>query len=93
MQDALRAVNRAALVQHVFCRVVGMKDGAMFVGQQDGAPKRIEYQGRWYGAAPPTWFWISFGLALLLGGAFSCYRGVRRLVRVRPPPSADLLAP
>jgi hypothetical protein len=42
LQSALRALNKAALVQQLFCRAIGMKDGAMFVGQQDGTPKRID---------------------------------------------------
>jgi hypothetical protein len=36
LQDALRALNWAALVKHVFGHAVGMKDGAVFVGQYDG---------------------------------------------------------
>jgi hypothetical protein len=42
LQDALRALNGAAPVQHVFCHVVGTKDGAVFVGQCNGTAERIE---------------------------------------------------
>ena len=33
-----------------------------------GFPKRVRYHGAWYGAAPPTWFWLLFG-AVLAGAA------------------------
>ncbi len=33
-----------------------------------GFPKWVRYHGTWYGAAPPTWFWLLFG-AMLAGVA------------------------
>ncbi len=42
MQDALGALNGAALAQHVLRRAVGMQDSAVFVGQYDGTAERIE---------------------------------------------------
>jgi hypothetical protein len=44
---------------------------------QNGYPKRIEYHGRWYGAAPPIWFWLGFGILLLVGASYLGRRTVR----------------
>jgi hypothetical protein len=42
LAGCLRALYGAALVQHMFCRTVGMQDGAVFVGQHDGTAERIK---------------------------------------------------
>jgi hypothetical protein len=54
---------------------------------QNGVPKRIEYHGRWYGAGPPIWFWLGFGLLLLAGSGF-LGRGTARRMRTARLPAA-----
>lgn len=50
----------------------------------NGDPKAVRFQGQWYGAGPPAWFWILFVSVLLLL-ALGLFRGGFRSLRVRPP--------
>ena len=42
-----------------------------------GFPKRIRYRSTWYGAAPPVWFWLGFGVALAALAALLGRLGLR----------------
>jgi hypothetical protein len=52
----------------------------------NGAPKRIRYHGKWYGAGPPVWFWIGLGLAFLAAGGLLARGGISRM-RYHPAPA------
>jgi hypothetical protein len=53
----------------------------------NGGPKRIRFDGRWYGAGPPVWFWLGFGALVLVGAGFATRASVRRLRGPRPAPA------
>jgi hypothetical protein len=55
----------------------------------NGSPKRIRYHGTWYGAGPPVWFWIGFGVVLLVAAWLLGRAGVRRLRHPRAAPAAS----
>ena len=48
-----------------------------------GFPKRVRYHGKWYGTAPPLWFWIGFAVVLVGVGLGLGYIGLRLVRRPR----------